>query len=207
MTEPTIDVRGRARTVVEPDRLVLAFDVEAGGARASDARARTADRRRTLVDAVSEVAPAVTVDVTRTTVGESCEMFGPSVDDDYAASTTVEARCRPEQFDDVAQAGSDAGATLDSVTPVLAEPRRESVRRELSETATERARGQADRVAAAADCTVGTLVELDVGDTDPFDAIDDEFSVDMPAEHVLGPVDVTVTVDATYALEPADESR
>lgn len=207
VTEPTIDVRGRARTVVEPDRLVLTFDVESGGERASDARARAADRRRTLVDAVSEVAPAVSVDVTRTNVGETCEMFDASADADYAASTTVEAGCRPEQFDDVAQAGSDVGASLESVTPILAEPHRESVRRELAETATERARGQADRAAAAADHAVGALVELDVGDTDPFDAIDDEFAVDVPAEHVLGPVDVTVTVDATYALEPADASR
>lgn len=207
MTEPTLAVRGRARTTVEPDRLVVAFDVECGGERAADARARTADRRRTLVDAVTDVAPAVAVDVTRTSVGETCHMFESSIDADYAASTVVEVRCRPAAFDDVVQAGSDVGAGLESVTPVLAESHRESVRRDLLETATERARGQAERAATAADHAVDGLVELDAGDTDPFDELGDEFAVDVAEDHVIGPVEVTVTVDATYALEPDTASR
>lgn len=208
MSNPTIEVTGRARKDVEAESYRLALEVEAEADRANDARARASDRQRTVTDAVEAVSEAVTVDLRNGFVGESAGMFDADADAAFVARRTVEVRCPTDVVEDVVAAGVQSGALLEDVDPMLSGATRDAVRGDLLAVATERAREDAERTAAAAGHEVTDLESLETREAGPLDALGgDDGLLDVGVGHEAGVVEVGVAVDATYAIAPTDADR
>ena len=204
MSNPIIEVSGRARKDVDAESYRLAFEIEAEADRPNDARARASDRQRTATDAIEAVSEAVTMDLRTGFVGESASVFGCEADAGFVARRTVEVRCPTEDVEDVVAAGVQSGALLEDLDPMLSGTTRDAVRGDLLAVATERAREDAERTAAAAGHEVVGLESLETRDPGPFDALgaeDDIFDGDLED---AGVVEVGVAVDATYVIAPTE---
>jgi uncharacterized protein YggE len=208
MSNPTIDVTGRARTDVEAESSQLEFEIEAEAERANDARARASDRQRTVTDAIEAVSEAVSVDLRNGFVSETASMFDADADAAFVARRTVEVRCPADAVEDVVAAGVQSGALLEDVDPALSSATRDAVRGDLLAVATERAREDAERTAAAAGHEIAGLEALEARDSRAFDTLggDDPF-LDIDVGHEAGVVEVGVAVDATYAIAPTDADQ
>jgi len=204
MSNPTIEVTGRARKDVEAESYRLELEVEAEADRANDARARASDRQRTVTDAIEAVSDAISVDLRNGFVGESASMFDDA-DAAFVARRTVEVRCPTDVVEDVVAAGVQSGALLEDVDPAVSSATRDDVRGDLLAVATERAREDAERTAAAAGHEVTDLESLETRESGPFDSLggDDGF-LEVGVGHETGVVEVGVAVDATYAIGPTD---
>ncbi|MFC6954819.1 SIMPL domain-containing protein [Halorubellus litoreus] len=206
MSNPTIEVTGRARKDVEAESYELEFEIEAEADRANDARARANDRQGTVTDAIEAVSDAVSVDLRSGFVGESASMFDADEDAAFVARRTVEVHCPTDVVEDVVAAGVQSGALLEDVDPAASSTTRAAVRGDLLEAATERAREDAERTAAAAGHEIAGLDAMETRESGPFDALggDDGF-FDGGFEHEAGVVEIGVAVDVTYAITPTGD--
>jgi uncharacterized protein YggE len=208
MSKPTIEVTGRARRDVEAESYQLEFEIEAEAQRANDARARASDRQRTVIDAIEAVSDAISVDFRTGFVRETATMFDEDADAAFTARRSVEVRSPTDVVEDVVAAGVQSGALLEDVDPAVSSATRAAVRGDLLEAATERAREDAERTAAAAGHEIAGLDSMETRESGPFDALGgDDGLFDGGFEHEAGVVEVGVAVDVTYAVAPtADDA-
>ncbi|WP_227134654.1 SIMPL domain-containing protein [Halorubellus salinus] len=202
----TVEVDGRASIDVAPDTLVVSIEIEAGDSTAARARDLELDRRTTLRDALPDVVDDTDVTVTGRYVGESTAAFDEGVTGDYTARTTLDVRCAPNVLDDVVVTTTDTGGSVESVTPIVSEGRREELREELVTAATESAREQADHIAETLDRPITDVVSISTSEPGPLDSFADEIIPSgVSANYDPGPVELAACVTATFELGPADD--
>lgn len=203
MGESTLHVEGNATAEVEPDVMVVALEVTAGCETARAARDRERDHRRTLLESLEGLIADDATTITSKYVGESKNAFDSTVEAAYTARSTIEVRCRPDDLDAVVGLATEAEVLVERVEARVAEGRRESIRTNVLEAATANAREQAETLAAAADRRLGPVQWLSTADTRQFESVvDDIMASDVSADYSVGPVELAVVVEATYALEP-----
>lgn len=202
MSDPTVEVRGRAGTDVEPEYVVLTTELEAGGETARAAQRRIDDRLAEFTVALPATVGEGDRHVTGRSVDTTEELFDTALDDAFVARATLELRCDELPVDDVAVAVAAAGGSVTRTEPRVTEERREAIRAELLTAATENAREQAEHVAAAEGHTVGSAVSLSTEESLGFESIVDEaLASAVSADHDPGPIEFTAGVSAVFELD------
>ena len=203
----TVEVDGRSSIDVAPDTFVVTIEVEVGDSTAARARDLEEDHRNTLRDALPDVVDDTDITVTGRYVGESTAAFEEVTTGDYTARTTLDIRCAPNALNDIVVTATDTGATIESVTPIVSDGRREELREELVTAATENARDQANHIAETLDRPITDLVSISTSDPGPLDGFADEIIPSgVSANYDPGPVELAACVTATYELGTRDDT-
>ncbi|MFB6102794.1 MAG: SIMPL domain-containing protein [Haloplanus sp.] len=199
MTARTVTTEAVGRRKETPELAMV--DVIAIGDGESAAAARTAarDRAATLRESVDAV-PSDRIRTVDLTVEDSSEAFDPDTDAAYCAREQLHVECVPETAESVVVDLTDAGGTVRSVEFHHPEAVRRRLRNEALEAAMERARGKAERIAAAEGLAVGEVrtVTTQEVDTGMNGLIDDALSdrIDLHPE----PITVSEGVEVVYEL-------
>lgn len=202
MNSPTVEVRGRAGTEVEPEYVVLTTEFEEGGETAVAAQRRIDDRFAELERELPSGFSASERHLTGRSVGTTEELFDATIDDEFVARATLELRCADLPADDLAMGVAAAGGSVTRAEPRVTDQQRDSLREELLTAATRNAREQADHVAAAEGHTVGSAVSLSTEESLGFESIVDEaLASEVSADHDSGPIEFTAEVSAVFELE------
>lgn len=201
MSSPTVEVSGRAGVEVEPEYVVVAAEIEAGGETATGAQRRVDDRLAELDRELPAGFDDAERHVTGRSVGASDQVFDSGVDGAFVATASLELRCENCPAGDVATAVAAAGGTVERTEPRVTEDRREDLREELLTAATENAREQAAHIARAEGHTVGPVVTVSTKESLGFESIVEEaLATAVSADVDPGSVEFTASVSATYEL-------
>jgi len=209
----TIQVTASADATAAPDSALIRPTVVATGDTAEAARSQVADdaarMRATLrelgvgddrvrttyfdIRAISET-PRNETEIVGYRAEQSFEIEVEVSDDDIGNRTG-------SLVDAVVQNGANQ---VDGVQFTLSDERRQELRRQALERATNTARGDADHLAAVTDLSITGVHSVSTGDggVSPVDASLEDSAADSPASvFEPGPVTVSATVSVTYRAE------
>jgi uncharacterized protein YggE len=201
MTSRTITTDAVARCEAAPDLATVEAVALGEAESAGDARAIAKDRASTLRESIAD-ASADQVRTVDLQVQDTDEMFDPATDAAFQATERLHIDCLPEAAESVVVDVANAGGRIQSVRFQLHEDKHRELRNEAIESAMERARGKAERIASAeglalAEMRDATTKEVSTG----FESIVDEALASSP-ETNLQPAPVTVSegVEVVYEL-------
>ncbi len=204
MDKRTLTTMATDDLTVVPERAAIEVTAVGEGESATAARRTARDRaetvRTTLREADVDTSWIATVELT---VEDSASLFGADQSAPYRAVKRLRVGCLPEAVEDLVVLATDAGGTVPSVTFEL----RDEVRRKLEADAlvgaVERAREQAERMAAAHDLSLDGVRSMTTVDDDCFGTssiVDNALAHGAEADLSPEPITVSESVEVIYDL-------
>ncbi len=207
MDEQTLTTAATDDRTAVPERAVIEVMAIGEGESATTARRTARDRAETVRTALRGTDDdTVRIATVELTVEDETALFEPDDSAPYQAVERLRVECLPEAVADLVVLATDAGGTVPDVAFEL----RDEVRRQLEADAlagaVERAREQAERMAAAHDLALDGVRSMTTIDDDCFgmsSIVDDALAAGAEADLSPEPITVSESVEVVYEL--ADE--
>lgn len=147
MSNRTITTEATACRSRQPQKATIEAMIVGNSSDPASARALVRDRTETIRGSITTIS-SEQLQTVEIRVDEVDDLFGPETDADYRAEETLAVRCHPEQLGALVTEITDAGGTVQRVEFGLQPATRQQLQDDALEPALERAREQAERIAA-----------------------------------------------------------
>ncbi|WP_226023700.1 SIMPL domain-containing protein [Halomicrobium salinisoli] len=203
MDQRTLTATATDDRTAAPERAAIEVTTVGEGESATTARRTARDRAETVRTALRgadvDTARVSTVELT---VEDSTTTFEADQSAPYRAVERLRVECPPEAVTDLVVLATDAGGTVPNVTFELGDEVRRKLEGEALAGAVERAREQAERMAAAHDLALGGVRSMTTVD-DCFGTssiVDDALATGAEADLSPEPITVSESVEVVYEL-------
>jgi uncharacterized protein YggE len=201
MGEQTITTEITAHRTQEPEVAIIEGMVFAEADNPAAAEARVRDRISTVRESLT-ASTSTQVRTTALQVDEVDDMFGPETEADFRAEETFKIECPPDTIETTASEITAASGTVRGIEFKLYPTTHQQLEDKVIQTALERAREQAKRIAETEDVALAELESVTTTDAarSPT-SIADELLADVEASGpTMNPVEVSKRVEVVYSV-------
>ena len=201
MGEQTITTEVTAHQTHEPEVAIIQGMVFGEDDNPADAEARVRDRISTVRESLT-TSTLTQVRATAFQVQEVDDMFGPETEADFRAEETFKIKCPPDTIEPTASEITAAGGTVQGIEFKLYPSTHQQLENEVTQTALERARKQAERIAETEDIALAELESVTTTDAARSPTgITDELLADVETSGpTMNPVEVSKRVEVIYSV-------
>jgi len=201
MSGRTITTEATAQCTQHPEVATIEATVFADSDVPTNARALARDRVETVRKSITTVS-SDQLKTVEMRVDEVDDLFGPETEADYRAEETLIVQCRPDRAETIVTAIIDTGGTVQAVEFGLHQNTYHQLQDDAIEEALERAREQAERIAATEGLQVSRLLAVSTKAATPnnTDMADDLLSDVGEQQLIPTPVEVAKRVEVVYEV-------